>query len=134
MSQASLTPRLVVRDADAALAFYRKAFRAELGPRYTDDKGHVVHAELVIEGSALSLTEEQRAWMNDAPTTIGGSPVILSLTVDDVDAVGKSVVAAGGEIVFPIATQEHGRREGRFRDPFGHLWILTKALEGPKGA
>ncbi len=36
------------------------------------------------------------------------------------------MVAGGATVVFPIADQFYGAREGRLRDPSGHLWILSK--------
>ena len=125
----NLTPRLIVADADRAIDFYRTAFGAELIERYVDDSGKIVHAALTIGPAVVALTEERPEWQNVAPTTLGGTPVILNLVVDDVDAVGEALVAAGAENVFPIADQYYGHREGRFRDPFGHLWIVTTITE-----
>lgn len=125
----SLTARLVVRGADEALAFYGRALGAEVVERYADGDGRVVHAAFSIGGVVIALTEERREWNNDAPPSLGGSPVILNLVVDDVDALGERFVAAGAKEVFPIADQFYGHREGRFRDPFGHLWILTTIVE-----
>ena len=34
------------------------------------------------------------------------------------------MVAAGGEVVFPVADQSYGARGGRVRDPFGVQWLL----------
>lgn len=43
----TVTPHLVVRDGDAAIAFYRRAFGAEeIGERFTDPQGAVIHAEV----------------------------------------------------------------------------------------
>ena len=120
----TLTPRLIVRDADRAIDFYQRALGAQLEERYTDDQGRVVHAGLTIGGVAVALAEERREWNNDAPPSLGGSPVILSLVVDDVDAAAERLRGAGAEVVFPVADQHYGRRDGRFRDPFGHLWII----------
>jgi PhnB protein len=55
--------------------------------------------------------------------------VILNVVVADADAVGTRLLTAGAEVVFPIADQYYGHREGRFRDPFGHLWIITAIVE-----
>ena len=124
-----LTPRLVVAGADAAIAFYERAFGARVLERFADGSGHVVHAALEIFGAVISLTDERGEWQNISPSTFGGSPVILNLVVDDVDAVGQALERAGAEVVFPIADHFYGHREGRFRDPFGHLWIITRIIE-----
>ncbi|HJL00388.1 MAG TPA: VOC family protein [Polyangiaceae bacterium LLY-WYZ-15_(1-7)] len=126
-----LTTRLIVKGADAALAFYREVFGAELLERYVEPEGGaVVHAALRLEGGTiLALAEANPGWENRSPEGLGGSPVILSLEVDDVDGLGARMVEAGAEVVFPIADQFYGKREGRLRDPFGHLWILSTTTE-----
>lgn len=125
MNDVRLTPRLIVIGADAALDFYKEVFDAELIERYTDDSGKVVHAAFSIGGALVSLTEETKKWHNVAPPSLDGSPVILNLVVADADVVGEKLTSAGAEVVFPIADQPYGHREGRFRDPYGHLWIIT---------
>ncbi len=125
----SLTARLVVRRADEALNFYQRAFGATTVERFTDDDGRVVHAAFSIDGVILALTEEHRAWNNDSPTTLGGSPVVLNLVVHDVDTVARKLEEAGAEVIFAVSDQYYGHREGRFRDPFGHLWIVTSIIE-----
>ncbi len=125
----SLTPRLIVDGADAAIAFYQDVFDAQIVQRYADDDGHVVHAALQIGDAVLALTDERREWNNESPATLGGSAVIMNLVVDDADALGERLVAAGAETIFPIEDRFYGHREGRFRDPFGHLWIVTKIIE-----
>jgi PhnB protein len=124
----TMTPRLVVRGADAAIAFYQRAFAAKLEERIADDTGHVIHAALSIGPVRFALTEEAPNWQNNSPLALGGSPVLFSVLVDDVDALVKRALAAGAEVVFPLADQYYGRREGRFKDPFGHVWILGMVL------
>jgi PhnB protein len=125
-----LTPRLVVAGAAAAIDFYREVFGAREIERFEDPKSkRIVHAAVSIRGAVLALTDEHRPWHNDAPGSLGGSPVILQLECEDPDAVAASAVARGASVVFPIADQEYGRREGRIKDPFGHLWIVGRELK-----
>ena len=77
----------------------------------------------------ISLTDEAPAWKNVAPSTLGGTPVILQLFVDDPDAVFEKAVARGATSVVPIADQFYGHREGRIADPFGHMWIIGKVTK-----
>lgn len=126
----SLTPRLVVAGADAAIEFYENVFDARLLERFADpDTNHVVHAVLGIGDAVIALTEERQTWNNVAPTSLDGSPVIINLVVDDADAVGQRLVDAGAETIFEISDQFYGHREGRFKDPFGHLWIISTITE-----
>ncbi|NVB82461.1 MAG: VOC family protein [Kofleriaceae bacterium] len=124
----SLTPRLVVSDAARAISFYAEAFGAKVLEHHADDSGHVVLAVLAIGDLKFALTEEKRAWHNVAPTSLGGSPVLLALAVDDADAVGEKMQRAGAKVVFPIDDHGYGFRDGRLVDPFGHYWIVSQAL------
>jgi PhnB protein len=124
-----LVPLLIVRDARSALAFYVETLGARELARYLDTRrGTLSHADLGIGSGAFSITEEARAWNSDAPPSLGGSPVVLQLRVDDVDSLVQRMCAGGAELVFPL--QEFcGERMARLRDPFGHLWIVSQLIE-----
>ncbi len=126
-----LHPHLIIADCPRAIDFYKAAFDARELSRYADPKlgGQIVCAELAIGDQQFSISEEHREWHNDAPTSLGGSPVILTLEVADVDAVGASLERAGATVVYPIADQFYGDRSGRFRDPFGHIWRVTQKIK-----
>jgi amidase len=128
-NQDRLVPLLAVRNALAAIDFYRRAFGATVMVRY-DNKaiGTVSHADLAIDGGAFSLTEEASAWGADAPPSLGGTPVVLQLLVADVGAAFQRAVSARAEVVFPV--QEFcGENMCRLRDPFGHVWLLHQRIE-----
>jgi PhnB protein len=118
-----LKPRLVVEGASRAIAYYREVLGAEEIERYEDTVGKIVHAELALGGSRLTLKDEDG--VDAAPTTLGGSPVLLMLSVDDVDALAERMVTAGGTVVFEIGDHEDGRG-GRILDPFGHAWMISQ--------
>ncbi len=126
-----LSPHLIIAGAAQAIEFYKKVFDARELSRYADAKlgGLIVCAELAIGDQVLSIAEEHREWHNHAPTSLGGSSVILTLEVPDVDAVGARLEAEGATVVYPIADHFYGERSGRFRDPFGHLWLVTKKIK-----
>jgi PhnB protein len=128
----TVTPRLVVRDGAAAIDFYRAAFgAAELGERFTGPAGELLHAEIRIGDSVVMITDEAQ---DGAPAR---SPESLDLVVttilatywENVDAVWERALAAGAEVVYPLADQFYGERGGRLRDPFGHQWMLSRRLE-----
>ncbi len=125
-----LVPRLVVDDPAAAIDFYVKAFDGKETARLGDDNiGMIVHAEVAIGDFTITLTQSDEGHCNLAPSKLGGSPVLLSLEVPDADAVGSSMMALGAEVVIPIDDRFYGKREGRLRDPFGHLWIISQTIE-----
>lgn len=119
-------PRLVVADAAAAIDFYAKVFDAEELECHTSDEGKIHHAMLRIGGVQVAVKDEDE--FDPSPKTLGGSPVILAVEVDDADAVGERMEAAGGTVVFAIQDWEYGQRGGRLADPFGHLWMIAQPL------
>ena len=121
MAERSLCPKLVVSDADAAIAFYGKVFGAVLGHRYTVGDS-VVFAELELFGTRVTLKDADDT--DPSPTTLGRPGVLMDVTTDDPDTLARAVVAAGGSVVFEVADQPYGARGGRVRDPFGHEWLL----------
>jgi PhnB protein len=124
-----LVPLLAVRDAARAIDFYSEALRAREIRRYLDgSRSTVSHADLAIGDAVFSVTEEARAWNSDAPPSLGGSPVVLQLQVEDVDVVFDRMVTAGAVVVFPLVTF-CGDRMFRLRDPFGHLWLISQGIE-----
>ncbi len=123
------TPCLIVRDAPRAIEFYRQAFGATELMRLADPgTGKLWHAEVRVGEAVIALAEEDPAY-NLSPQSLGGSPVIVQLNVADVDVVAREAVAAGAEIVFPVADQFYGDRAGRLKDPFGHIWIVATHKE-----
>ena len=55
----TVTPRLVVSDGAAAIAFYARAFGAEqIGDRFTGPGGELIHAEIRIGDSVVMITED----------------------------------------------------------------------------
>jgi PhnB protein len=126
-----ITPHLVLGNAAAAIDFYKRVFDAHEIDRYVDHKlgDRIVHATIRIGDSEVSLSDENHDGRKDGPRALGGSPVILSLAVADADAVGERMVAAGAKVIYPIADQFYGERQGRLEDPFGHLWIITQRLK-----
>jgi PhnB protein len=128
----SVTPRLVVRNGAAAIEFYGKAFGAEeLGERFTGPGGEVIHAEVRIGDSVVMISEESEP---DAPAkspeSLGGVvSAIMALYWEDVGVAWDRAVAAGAEIMYPLADQFYGERGGRLRDPFGQQWMMTQHIE-----
>jgi PhnB protein len=128
----TVTPRLVVRDGAAAIDFYAEAFGAqEIGERFRLPDGQLVHAEVRIGDSVVMITEE--AGDSDvparAPDALGAVSAIMATYWEDVDAVWERALAAGAEVLFPLADQFYGDRAGRLRDPFGQQWMLSKRIE-----
>ena len=124
-----LSPYLTVKDAAAAIEFYRVAFGAAEQFRLIGPDGRIGHAELRIGGSTLMISDEWPDFGALSPPTIGGSPVKLHLYVDDCDAVVGRAVAAGATLLRPVVDQFYGDRSGMIADPFGHAWFVATLKE-----
>ena len=123
MTVDDLYPFLAVRDVPAAIAFYAEVFGAEVEQRFGDQV-----AVLSIGGRRVGLAVEDPTLGTPSPETAGGTTVRISLHVDDPDAVAVRAVAAGGRLAFPVEDQPYGLRQGRVVDPFGHHWLVGRAL------
>jgi uncharacterized glyoxalase superfamily protein PhnB len=125
----SLTPHLFVRDADGAVAFYRSAFGAAELLRNRLPDGRVLFVELAVGPARLLLSQETPTLGALAPPTIGGTPVLLHLEVQDPDAVARQAVDLGAVVEIPVQEMFWGERYGVLRDPYGHRWALSTARE-----
>jgi PhnB protein len=121
----SVRPKLVVRGAEAALAFYEKAFGAELGPCYRAG-GQVVQAEMLVFGTCVLLKEEDDA--DRSPASLGRPGVLLDVIAPDPDGLADAAVELGAVVVFPVGDQPYGARGGRVRDPYGHEWLIQTPI------
>jgi PhnB protein len=127
----TVTPRLVFDDAVAAIELYRAAFGAEkLGEPFASPDGKVVHAEIRIGDSVVYVTDQGDERDGAAPSSTGGRvTAVMAINVPDVDRLWEQAVAAGCEVIYPLADQFYGDRAGRLRDPFGHQWMLSAHIE-----
>jgi PhnB protein len=125
----SVTPYLIVKGADRAIEFYKKAFGAALRMRMDGPNGTVGHAEIEIDGSAVMLADEFPDMGFRSPQSLGGAGVSLHLYVRDVDACFDKAVAAGAKELRPVQDQFYGDRSGTMEDPFGHVWTVSTHKE-----
>lgn len=125
----SVTPYLTVRGAAAAIDWYKTAFGAVELLRMPMPDGSIAHAEIKIGDSPIMFGEENPAWGNKSPLTLGGSPTGLCIYVPDCDAVFAAAVAAGATVLKPLANQFYGDRSGTVTDPFGHNWTVATHVE-----
>ncbi len=125
----SVTPYLVMKNAAAAIEFYKKAFGAVELFRMPAPGGKVGHAEIKIGDSPVMLADEYPDMGFKGPESLGGTPVILMIYVNDVDKIYPQAIAAGGKELRPLQTQFYGDRSGTLTDPFGHMWTICTHVE-----
>jgi PhnB protein len=125
----TVTPYLIIKGAAKALEYYKKAFGATERVRMDGPDGRIGHAEIEIGDSVVMLADEFPEMGAKGPQAIGGTPVGICLYVENVDAVFKQAIAAGGKEERPLANQFYGDRSGTLIDPFGHKWTIATHIE-----
>jgi PhnB protein len=63
------------------------------------------------------------------PKEIGGTPVSITLYVEDVDDVFGRALGAGARELQAVEDKFYGDRAGQFEDPFGHRWSVMTHIE-----
>ena len=64
-----------------------------------------------------------------SPETLSGSTCVFQIGVPDVDSAFKRAIDHGALPAMPPADMFWGDRYGWVRDPFGHVWALSKVNE-----
>ncbi|MGH6840313.1 MAG: VOC family protein [Methylocella sp.] len=124
-------PYLTVSNGSEAIAFYKAAFGAA-EVLCIKHGGKVGHAELAFGEARIMLCDEFPDHDALSLRTIGGTPVMIHPYVEDVDAFTARAVAAGLNVLRPVADQFYGDRGDKFEDPFGHRWwIATRKQDIP---
>jgi PhnB protein len=124
-----VTPYLIVDGAGAAIDFYGKVFGTSERMRMPGPEGKIGHAELELGDSLIMLADEHPEMGIRGPKSIGGSPVTISIYVDDVDGVFELAVKEGATATRQVENQFYGDRSGQFEDPFGHRWSVATHVE-----
>ena len=120
----SITPYLIVDDANRAIDFYKRAFGAEEKFRLPMGE-RIGHAELQIGDSVVMLADEFPDMGHLGPKSRGGPTASLMLYVPDVDQAFRKAIDAGATEQRPVEDQFWGDRMGTLSDPFGHQWSLA---------
>jgi PhnB protein len=121
----TVTPHLICAGAANAIEFYKKAFNAKETSRMPGPGGKLMHASIRVGDSTIMLTDEMPEHGSLGPKALKGSPIVIHLYVEDVDAVTAQAVAAGAKLTMPVAEMFWGDRYGQLEDPFGHRWSVA---------
>lgn len=113
----TVTPYLIVPDADAFVRFLAEAFDATETYRTVGEQGGT-HLELRIGDSMIMAGQSADA----------AAPAYLFLYVDDAAAAFSNALDAGAEQMMPITDGRFGeKRGGAVTDPFGNGWFIAEA-------
>jgi PhnB protein len=124
-----VTPYLHVDGANAAIDFYGKVLGANERFRMDGPEGTIGHAELELGDSIIMVSDEFPDRDVRGPKSVGGTPVTLSVYVEDVDSVFEAAMEEGATELRAVENQFYGDRTGQFEDPFGHRWSIATHVE-----
>ena len=124
----TITPHIVVRDAARAAEWYKEALGAEERGRVPVPGGKFMQIALWFGDSAVMLADEFPDAGVLSPQAIGGTPVVLHFSTENVEALWKRAVEAGARVVQPLQDQFWGDRYGQILDPFGYRWGLAQHI------
>ena len=117
----TVTPYLLVPDADLELTFLSRAFGAtEVQISRTPD-GRVAHAEIRIGDTLVMLGQAGGPWTPKAAA--------LYLWVADVDATYATALAAGATSESEPEDKPYGHRNAGVVDPAGNTWWIGSPVK-----
>lgn len=117
----SVSPYLVVADANATIDFLQKAFDAVEIRRFAGPDGRVMHAEVRIDDTVLMLADGSPGWP--------AIPAHVHVYVADVDESYRRALAAGGFSVQEPVKKEDADRRGGVRDAGGSTWWIATLVD-----
>jgi predicted enzyme related to lactoylglutathione lyase len=117
----TIRPIIVTPDVDRLLTFYTGVLGATETMRYPDD-GPVFYVGLQVGDAELGLSSDG--------SVVPGEPgrMLLSIEVDDVDALLPRVTELGGQAPGPANDMPWGQRVAHVKDPDGNVVNLTHTL------
>ncbi len=124
-----VAPYLCVEGAADAIDFYTRVLGAEERVRMPAPDGRIGHAELAVGDGLIMLSDEYPEMGVRSPKSVGGTPCMIAVYVEDVDGTFDRAVEAGATALRPVADQFFDDRSGQFEDPFGHRWSVATHIE-----
>jgi lactoylglutathione lyase len=117
---------LFVEDLEACKAFYQEVF--ELPITFADDEGN--SAVFKFGDVLINLLKVSEAPELVSPASVAapdaGSRFVITIPVDDVDALCETLRARGVELLNGPMDRPWGPRTASFKDPAGYIWELAQ--------
>jgi PhnB protein len=117
----TVTPYLLMQDADAELSFLKTAFGAVETSCQRSPDNKVMHAELRVGDSLVMLGQSSAQW---PPRTAA-----LYLWVDDVDATYGKALQAGASSESLPEDKPYGHRNAGVIDSNGVTWWIAAPVK-----
>ena len=115
---------LFAEDLDAVKEFYQKVFG--LSVVFADDDSVVFRFGDLLINLLKAAAASELVGPGRVATREAGSRFLLTLEVDDVDAMCEELIARGVELLNEPMDRPWGVRTASFRDPGGHIWEVAR--------
>jgi PhnB protein len=116
----AIMPYLILKDASEFIEFTKKVFGAENSNKQIRDDGTIMHAEIIINGSTIMVTEQNQDWAKQTSN--------LFIYVPNVDETYKKALENGATNLMELSDQDYGRTCG-ITDSFGNVWWITSIIK-----
>jgi PhnB protein len=114
----SLSPYLIVSNAQAVIDFATEVFAATELRRYDRPDGSIMHCEFRIDDTVIMLGDAGNEW--------SASPAHLHVYVKDVnDTYQRAILAGGLSLQVPGQKKGDPDRRGGVKDPSGNSWLIA---------
>jgi len=123
-----LTPYISVHDGPGALDWYVSALGATETVRYVGDDGRLGHAEFVLNGATIMMSDAYPEMGVVAANSYEGSSCALHVEVPDCDDIYTRAIGGGAQSLSEPTDQPHGARSATIMDPYGHRWMLSQPV------
>lgn len=113
----TIMPYLILKGASKFIDFTKIVFDAkDSNKQMLRNDGTVMHAEIILNGSTIMVTDETTDWTKQTAN--------LFVYVPNADDAYKKALENGAESLMELSDQDYGRTCG-VTDPFGNVWWIT---------
>lgn len=117
----TIMPYLILKGASRFIDFCKKVFDAkDSNQQVLRDDGTVMHAEIIVNGSTVMVTDETKDWSQQNAN--------LFVYVPDADETYQKALDNGATSLMGLSDQDYGRTCG-VTDPFGNIWWITSVKQ-----
>ena len=117
----TIMPYLILKGASRFIDFCKKVFDAkDSNQQVLRDDGTVMHAEIILSGSTIMVTDETKDWSQQNAN--------LFVYVPDADETYQKALDNGATSLMGLSDQDYGRTCG-VTDPFGNIWWITSVKQ-----
>ncbi|WP_394777094.1 VOC family protein [Flavobacterium sp.] len=116
----TIMPYLILKGASEFIEFMKKVFDAKDSNKQIRNDGTIMHAEIIINGSTVMVTDETPDWAKQTAN--------LFIYVPNADETYKKALENGATNLMELSDQDYGRTCG-ITDPFGNIWWITSIIK-----